>query len=76
MTGDGAYTVSDLWAQVKWWLHLPGELVISGILKIMPGVARFFELSLVQCRGVFSMVVSAVTWAVTFIIWNVLASWD
>ncbi|MCE3223671.1 MAG: hypothetical protein K0S58_1851 [Nitrospira sp.] len=76
MTGDGVYTVSDLWAQVKWWLHLPGELVLSGMLKFTPGLARFFEISLVQCRDAFSIVVSAITWATTYIIWSVLVDWD
>lgn len=76
MTGDGAYTVSDLWAQVKWFLYFPGDLVISGMFKIVPGVARFFELSLVQCRGVFSMIVSAITWAITYIILIVLDGLD
>jgi hypothetical protein len=58
MNGDGRYTVSDLSAQIRWLFYLPGGLALSGLIKFMPGVAQFFELSLVHCREGLSFVVS------------------
>ena len=73
MTGDGLYTVSDLWAQIKWVFYFPGELVFGGFLKLMPGAARFFELSLAQCRDGLSFIVSCTSWVVICILWKVYA---
>ena len=76
MTGDGIYSVTDIKEQLKWWLLLPGELIISWIVAWLPKLAQFLELSIFDCRGNFSMIVSGTTWMIVYLAYTVLRELD
>ncbi len=67
MTGDGIYTVSDIIAQLKWLFYLPGNLFMTGIIEGMPRLGQFFELSLKDCLGITSSIVSVLSWSMIWL---------
>jgi len=44
MNGDGAVTISDVWATVIWIVFAPGDAIILSVMSAAPAVARFLEI--------------------------------
>lgn len=62
MTGDGAITVSDLSLWLQWLYFYPGDGLLYVLMRWLPGVSSFLELSFKNFGGILSGVVSAIFW--------------
>jgi hypothetical protein len=74
MNGNGVYTVSDVWFQLKWLFFAPGDAVICFMGNTRLG--EFFEISYWSFGNAFSAFVSGVVWpfAILFAYVTVVAS--
>lgn len=72
MNGDRIYSISDLKDQAKWLALLPGELILSWIITGIPGLAQFLELSVFNCHGTFSAVMSIFSWMMIYLLYVIL----
>lgn len=74
MNADGAYTVSDVWLQIKWLFFAPGDGVICFIGHTPLG--KFFEISYSSFGNIFSATVGGMVWpfAILFLYVAVVAS--
>lgn len=74
ITGDGAFTLSDLSA---WALHLfllPGDAAIAALVEYLPGFARFLELGADDYGGTVSIAISVLTWLVVVILFGLVVN--
>lgn len=62
MNGDLAVTISDVWLWIKWLYFYPGDSLVATILKGLPSVAAFFEMSESSYGGAFAGIVSIPLW--------------
>lgn len=60
--GDGAITISDAWLWVKWVFFAPGDLALLLLMKEVPSLGNFLELSVSSLGGVGSFILSAFVW--------------
>ena len=68
MNGDGIVTIRDVWAWVGWLFFYPGDIAITGMLKV-EGFARFFELTPAYYGGALSFFISLVFWVLLSFFW-------
>lgn len=64
LTGDGAFTISDVWAWFKWIYFAPGDLV--AILFLDTGPGNFLEMTVDSLSGIGSGVFSLLVWLLLF----------
>lgn len=64
LTGDGAFTISDVWAWFKWIYFAPGDL--ASILLLDTGLGNFLEMSVDTLSGLGSGVFSLFFWLLMF----------
>jgi len=60
LTGDGLFTISDVWAWFKWVYYAPGDLI--AILLLDTSLGNFLELSSDSLSGLGSGVASLLLW--------------
>lgn len=72
MNADGAYTISDVWLQVKWIFFAPGDGIIC-FIGSAPNLAEFFEISYSSFGNAFSATIGALVWPFAILILYVIA---
>jgi len=63
MNGDYAYTISDLWLQIKTVFHMPAKLLVEALANFQ-GVAQFLELTCWSGESLIGGAFSLLAWAV------------
>lgn len=62
MNRDGAVTISDVLLWMKWLFFYPGDFLHSVLIAVVPGIARFLDLSPASYGGWGAGLVSAYVW--------------
>lgn len=75
MTGDGAFTISDVYLLLISLFFYPGDVVVYALLG--SSVGNFFEMTAASYGGGFSFLVSILFWLVVFlIVSSSLSTWS
>jgi len=62
LTGDGQFTISDIWHWLGWLFHCPGDGAIYLFVHHASSWARFLEISLSDYGGFLSGLLSVFAW--------------
>jgi hypothetical protein len=71
--GDGIVTISDVSKWVEWLFFVPGDLAILALIKNLPDLAVFLEITPNMLSGWLSGIVSLCAW---LIIWSIFSALD
>lgn len=67
MNGDSAYTITDLWLQIKGVYLLPANAIVEASLP-SSGLSRFLELDCWSAHGIVGAILSGFLWWVALVI--------
>ena len=63
MNSDGNINITDITLWVKWLFFYPGDVIIRLLIRKVPNVAIFLEVSFNNYGGIMSGVLSFIIWA-------------
>jgi hypothetical protein len=76
MTGNGTVTVSDFWQWIEWLYFWPGDGLMYLVMKYVPAVGAFLELTPGRYGGPLSLFISFGLWIVALVLfvlaWQVI----